>query len=88
MLVPTRTLGVVLVFLFCAAVHWIGTAQPLFNLRSYQAGIAYMKSEPVALRAVTFAECKTYVADGMAEAAGYSQSSFVSGCYEVVLSGE
>ena len=79
MLVPLRTLGVISLFLLCALMQWMLTAQPLFSPESYQAGIEYMRSEPAALRGITFADCKVYGADGMAEANGYSWSSFVSG---------
>lgn len=89
-IVPTWTVGILLVVALLGATNWYAqaAAEPLFNPESYAAGISYIRTEPTALWDAALVDCKLYAEDGMAEADGYSSPSFVSGCYEVVVGGE
>lgn len=89
-IVPTWTLGISFVLALLSVSNWYAQvdADPLYSPESYAAGMDFVRAQPAALRDLSLVDCKVYAEDGMAEADGYSSPSFVSGCYEVVVSGQ
>lgn len=81
-IIPTWTLGISLIFTLTGIGDWFLHSEPLFNVNSFNAGVAYVRSQPSALQEHSLEDCKVYVADGMAEFNGYYPTSFVSGCYD------
>lgn len=83
-IVPYLTLFVS-VMIFLVGMVSMMDSEPVFDGKSYEGGIAYIKSrssDPEAFASFLVDSCKYYVGDGSAEADGYTASdSFIAGCY-------